>query len=117
VNFHGFQPDTQKYYRDFSIFALPSREEVLSLSLIDAQLTGLPCVAFDVGGNTDIIENGVSGYIVSEERAFLEKIKALAKDKALRQEMGKKAIEQSTEKFSQKARYENMVKLYESVLC
>jgi len=116
VRFHGFQPDTQKYYQDFSIFALPSREEVLSLSLIDAQLTGLPCVAFDVGGNIDIIEDGRSGYIVRDERAFLEKVKALTKDKELRQEMGNRAIEQSTNKFSQKARFENMINLYKSVV-
>ena len=116
IRFHGFQSDTNKYYKDFSIFALPSEEEVLSLSLIDAQLTGLPCVAFDVGGNADVVENGRSGFIVQDESAFMGRIRELATDRNLRRQMGRRAIEQSTEKFSQKARVNNLEKLYQSVL-
>ncbi len=116
IDFHGFQPNTQQYYQKFGIFTLPSEEEVLSLSLIDAQLIGLPCVAFDVGGNADIVENEKSGYIVREEEEFIHRIKELIKEEALRQRMGRRAIEQSTEKFSQRARLENLEKLYQSVL-
>ena len=116
INFHGFQSDTHKYYKRFSIFTLPSEEEVLSLSLIDAQLIGLPCVAFNVGGNADVIENGKSGFIVENERAFMDRLKELILDKELRQKMGRRAIDQSTDKFSQKARAENLENLYKSIV-
>ena len=116
VKFHGFQSDTEQYYRSFSIFTLPSEEEVLSLSLIDAQLAGLPCVAFEVGGNADVVEHGKSGFVVSEEEAFYASIEKLVENKALRREMGQHAIQQSTDKFSQKAREENLGQLYQSVV-
>lgn len=116
VQFHGFQSNTEPYYRSFSIFALPSEEEVLSLSLIDAQLAGLPCVAFDVGGNADVVEHGQSGFVVADEQAFYASIEKLAEKEALRQKMGQHAIQQSTDKFSQKAREENLGQLYQSVV-
>ena len=116
MDFHGFQTNTYKYYKEFSIFTLPSEEEVLSLSLIDAQLIGLPCVAFDVGGNADVVENGQSGFIVNDESEFMIRFKELIKDRDLRKKMGLRAIEQSTDKFSQKARLENLEQLYKSGL-
>jgi L-malate glycosyltransferase len=116
IDFHGFQADTARYYNQFSIFALPSEEECLSLSLIDAQLIGLPCVAFDVGGNRDIVEHGTSGYIVQEPREFLDRIKMLIHDPALRNEMGRRAIEQSSEKFSQSRRVNQLENLYQSAV-
>lgn len=116
IDFHGFQTDTARYYKQFSIFALPSEEECLSLSLIDAQLIGLPCVAFDVGGNRDIVQHGKSGYIVQEPREFLDQLKVLINDPELRNEMGRRAIEQSSEKFSQSGRADRLENLYQSAV-
>jgi len=116
IDFHGFQSDTHRYYQEFSIFTLPSEEEVLSLSLIDAQLAGLPSVAFGVGGNPDIVEHERSGYIVREEAEFIARVKKLIQDKELRLRMGHRAIEQSTDKFSQRARLKNLEQLYKKVV-
>ena len=116
VTFHGFQSNTRQHYERFDLFALPSEEEVLSLSLIDAQLSGLPAVAFDVGGNKDIIEHGRSGFIVQQEQEFIERLQELLLDEVLRIRMGQRAIEQSTDKFSQQARADNLQNLYKTVL-
>lgn len=116
VTFHGFQTDTPAYYRQFGIYALPSEEEVLSLSLIDAQLSGLPAVAFDVGGNGDIVASGETGFIVEREEQFVARIRELVTDDELRRRMGQQAIEQSSEKFSQRARLANLNALYQEAI-
>ena len=64
IKFLGFQSDVSIQYESFDIFVLPSKEECLSIALIDACAKGLPCVAFDIGGNNEIIINNKSGYLV-----------------------------------------------------
>jgi len=112
IVFHGFQQDTSFFYRRFNIFALPSEEEVLSLSLIDAGLAGLPSVAFNVGGNHEIIEDGKTGYIVNSKELFFEKITNLIKDNALRQKLGDNAYMNCVSKFSPPSRLAFLLNLY-----
>ena len=45
VIFVGTTDDVNKYMMAFDVFALPSRFEGLPLVLVEAQCTGLPCVA------------------------------------------------------------------------
>lgn len=51
------------------LFFLPSRSEGFSNALIEAMACGLPCVATNVGGNAEAIEEGRSGYLVKSEDA------------------------------------------------
>ena len=46
------------------IFVLPSIEEGLGLSLVEAMAAGVPCVASKIGGIENLIEDGVSGLLV-----------------------------------------------------
>lgn len=47
------------------IFFLPSREEVLPVVLMEALASGLPVVATSVGSVAEIVQDGLSGYLVS----------------------------------------------------
>jgi glycosyltransferase involved in cell wall biosynthesis len=64
VQFLGKQTDMTKYYRKATLFVLPSRREGMSNALMEAMLNGLPCVATDISGNRDLIEDGISGILV-----------------------------------------------------
>jgi glycosyltransferase involved in cell wall biosynthesis len=44
---------------------LPSRQENLSNTLMEAMAIGIPCVAFDIGGNSDLIVHQENGYLAS----------------------------------------------------
>jgi glycosyltransferase involved in cell wall biosynthesis len=112
ITFHGFQHDTLSYYRQFDIFALPSGEEVLSLSLIDAGLSGLPSVAFNVGGNHEIINDGHTGFLVDSPESFFNRIKDLVNNKILREQLGSNACAECLSKFSPEARLDYLSKLY-----
>ena len=65
------------------------------MSLVEAQRCGLPCVAFDCKyGPAEIIVDGETGYVIpyDDDEAFVEKLKILMDDVALRRRMGEAAI-------------------------
>jgi glycosyltransferase involved in cell wall biosynthesis len=50
-------------YNAVDLVALPSREENLSNMLAEALCCGIPCLAFAIGGNGDLISHQVNGYL------------------------------------------------------
>lgn len=67
VILHGYKLDVSRYYDRFDIFALTSFYEGLSMSLLEAISRGKPCIVSNVGGNTEIIENGINGFVFESE--------------------------------------------------
>jgi len=63
VNFRGYVRDLQEIWRDHHLMVLPSRGEGLPLAILEAMMCGRPTVATDVGGNCEILEDGVTGFI------------------------------------------------------
>lgn len=53
VVWHGFQKDVRAYLRQADVFLLPSRNEGLPNTLLEAMAEGLICLARDVGGVTE----------------------------------------------------------------
>ena len=51
-------------YAEASLLVLPSRFEAFSNALLEAMGNGLPCVATDVGGNSEIVDDGKTGILV-----------------------------------------------------
>jgi L-malate glycosyltransferase len=115
ISFTGFQKDVEKYYERFDIFALPSEEECLSISLIDAGVKGLPSVAFNVGGNNEILINGTTGYLVNSKEEFFEKMKELLIDCTKRINMGINANKYCVEKFNKINRYEKLENIFKKL--
>jgi len=114
--FFGFQEDVASFYDKFDIFVLPSEEECLSIALIDAGLAGLPSVAFDVGGNSEIVLDGETGYIVNDLEELKEKSLELVKNRNLRIELGKKARIHCDENFSKEIRKQKIEEINNLVL-
>jgi glycosyltransferase involved in cell wall biosynthesis len=52
-------------YRSHHVFVFPSQQDYMPQVIAEAMSTGLPCMATDVGGIPDLIEDGESGYIMS----------------------------------------------------
>ncbi|MFK7964997.1 MAG: glycosyltransferase [Burkholderiaceae bacterium] len=69
VWFAGDRSDIPQMLQQMDVFCLPSKAEGLSNSVLEAMATGLPIVATDVGGNSEQIDDGVSGLITPSEDA------------------------------------------------
>lgn len=59
----GGRSDVAVILRVLDCFVLPSLSEATSCALLEAMATGLPVIATDVGGNAEILENGVCGSL------------------------------------------------------
>jgi sugar transferase (PEP-CTERM/EpsH1 system associated) len=60
----GERDDVPDVMRGLDAFVLPSRAEGISNTILEAMATGLPIVATDVGGNGELLSDGVSGRLV-----------------------------------------------------
>jgi glycosyltransferase involved in cell wall biosynthesis len=62
--FLGYQPDAVRVMSAFDIFCLPSHFEGLPIALMEALALGLPVVATDVGGVSELVTDGKEGVLV-----------------------------------------------------
>jgi sugar transferase (PEP-CTERM/EpsH1 system associated) len=64
VRFLGERHDVPLILRGLDLFVLSSVGEGMSNCLLEAMASGLPIVATAVGGNTELVEDGVTGVLV-----------------------------------------------------
>jgi glycosyltransferase involved in cell wall biosynthesis len=87
VFFTGPIPNEQigPAYAAADVFANTSETEGICFSFLEAMCLSLPIVAFDVGGNKDVIKNNWNGYLIkfADVNAFATKIVQLLQDKKL----------------------------------
>lgn len=65
VRFMGDRSDVSELLPGMSLFALSSLTEGYSIALLEACAAGLPIVATAVGGNAEIVRDGINGRIVA----------------------------------------------------
>lgn len=97
----GVRDDIARCLRDLDIYALPSFAEGISNTLLEAMASGLPCVATDVGGNAELIENGTSGILVAsnDANAMAVALGRYAKEERLREAHGTRARKRAVDRF------------------
>jgi len=113
----GFAFVVSPYYETFDVFVLPSRVEGFSVALLEAGAAGVPSIAFDVGGNSEIILDGISGYIIpnNDLGELLSKIIYLYEHHDIGKNIGEAARRLIRKKFSTACRLDSLQKLYWSL--
>lgn len=115
VIFTGYVPENLKpsYYRAADIFVLPSFSEAFPLTLLEAGAAGLPIIATDVGGVSDILHDGINGVITKtgDPEDLADKIVSLLDDDELREKLGKKG-QMLAEQYSWEKVAEETEKVY-----
>ncbi|MDR2430928.1 MAG: glycosyltransferase family 4 protein [Candidatus Margulisbacteria bacterium] len=91
VFFAGFLNEPAKIYGDLDLVVLTSRNEGTPVTLIEALACAKPVISTDAGGVTDLVEDGINGYLCgqNEPDIFAEKILKLSRDKNLREQFGR----------------------------
>lgn len=110
----GFVHDPAIWYEAFDVFVLPSKRESLSMSLLEAGSKGVPAIAFDVGGNAEIIEHGGTGYVIPDDdiEEFAGRINELADEPSTRKRLGEAAARLIPARFSTEARMNELTTGY-----
>ena len=111
VHLLGYQYDVSGWYTAADIFVFPSFREGLSVSLMEAMASGLPCVVRRIRGNTDLIREGKGGWYAGSEQEYIEKINLLADSPEKIKQMGaynRKAVR----KYGDEAVMEKMKRIY-----
>lgn len=60
----GERHDIAELMQAFDVFVLPSKNEGISNTILEALASGLPVIATAVGGNVELVEDGVTGRLV-----------------------------------------------------
>lgn len=92
VRFLGYQSSEQvrALLQGADVFALPSFAEGVPVVLMEAMASGVPVVATRIAGITELVEDGVSGYVVppGDVDALVDAIDPLLSDSELRARFG-----------------------------
>jgi glycosyltransferase involved in cell wall biosynthesis len=89
----GSPEEMAPFYRAADVYLQASRAETFPNTVVEALACGTPVIGSAVGGIPEQIEDGVTGYLVSQgdDRAMAEHVLELAADEARRAEMGEAA--------------------------
>jgi len=118
VIFLGSRPDVPSLLKMSNLFYLPSRSEGLSNAILEAMACALPCVATDVGGNGELIQDAGNGYLVPHDdpAAAAQRILTLLRNPLLAKEMGQSGRRIVESGFSVKAMIGKLTELYDDLL-
>lgn len=111
--FPGARNDVPELMRCFDVFVLPSLNEGISNTLLESLACGVPTLATAVGGNPELVEDGVCGalFMPGDVAALAAHIGQYAADAEHRRRHGAEARKRAVERFSLSA----MVHAYDRV--
>ena len=114
----GYRRDVPQILKITNIVVSCAKQEGLPFNLVEAQMSGLPCVATNCRGNNEVIEENKTGYLISikdKKKAiekFENKLLKLCNSQSMRERMGKNALENS-KKYKLSKIIDEMKKIYE----
>jgi glycosyltransferase involved in cell wall biosynthesis len=118
VTFTGARSDTPDLMRTFDLFALPSVNEGISNTILEAMASGLPVVAGRVGGNPELVVDGATGalYDPADPAALESALWLYLTDPDLRRAHGRAARDRVVQNFSLEAMVQRYLGLYDELL-
>jgi glycosyltransferase involved in cell wall biosynthesis len=115
----GYRTDIPAIISATDVLVLPSvQPEPFGLVLLEAMAAGKPVIATDLGGPREIVQNGVTGFLVDYNQAteMAGRVRQLLANESLRRRMGLSGLARVKSQFSQQRYVEAYQRLYEEIL-
>ncbi len=105
-------------YSAADMFILPSLEDNLPNTMIEAMSCGTPVIAFEIGGIPDLVTNSMTGFTAPEKnlQVMAKKIIQLIENKELRQQMSNQCRQLIVDNYSLENQANNYLNLYQNLL-
>lgn len=118
VSLLGERSDVPEILAAADVFVLSSLWEGLPLTIIEAMMAGLPVVATRVGGVPELVEDGLTGFLVppKDPQALSKVLRRLVEDRDLRQRMGHAGLARARKEFTLERMVAETERQYEMVL-
>jgi len=114
----GFIDDMKDFYQDLDLYINTSFHEGLPMGILEAMSYGMPVIAPKCGGLSEIIDNGIEGYLIEgrNPKVFSEKCIEIFKERELHTKMGEASRKKISNSFSVDIMAKNYYDLYKSAL-
>jgi len=116
VEFAGEITEEQKmhFLTSCDVFAFTSVQDIFSISVLEASAAGLPVVAFNRGGNSEMIVDGKTGILVNDltAGALSEAMVKILGNAESAERMGQRGREYTLSKFSWDEAVSQLEKIY-----
>jgi len=108
----------RSFIAEHHMMVMPSRMESFGVAALDASAAGRAVIASDVGGISEVVRDGKTGYLVNPDdpKALADKIIHLAQNHGLMIEMGKAGHEFVKNNFTWEKSLDLMSELYERLI-
>jgi glycosyltransferase involved in cell wall biosynthesis len=105
-------------YSASDLFLFPSRADIFGLVLLESMACGTPMVSFRVGGVTELVRPGITGYLAEAEDVddFREGIVKLLSDESLRNYMSQQCREIAVQEYTLQLQVQRYMNLYQQLL-
>ncbi|MGB0720721.1 MAG: glycosyltransferase family 4 protein, partial [Bdellovibrionales bacterium] len=114
--FEGKKEGLAAIYKDIDICVVPSiTPDPLPRAVMEGQALGIPVIAYPAGGITDMIEDEVNGFLVTDRDEFHTVLSRIINDKDLYSAIGKAAQDNAKRNFSLQTLHEKLAAIYKSL--
>ncbi len=116
VHLIGITDDVYRYLIDSDVFVLPSIHEGMPMTVIEAMCVGIPIVATDVGGISEMVQDGISAlFCQTTPESICSAVKNMIRSEELRIQLSARA-KKDIHKFTSEYMASNYMKLYTKIL-
>ena len=121
VKFLGCVPTSQMFAQEMetaNVFVMPSSIENHSSTLIEAMIVGVPCVASDVGGISELITHGKTGFLYrfEEYELLAHYVAQIFSDRELAAKIGPQAMTEMRRQRQSEGIKTEFLAFYEQVM-
>ncbi|WP_373652808.1 glycosyltransferase family 4 protein [Schlesneria sp. DSM 10557] len=118
VHWLGHRDDVPRILRAVDLLVHPANQEPFGRVLLEASAAGLPIVATDVGGTSEIVLDGQTGVLVPprDPVALAEAVASILSNPSEAQRMGAAARERTAQLFSSASSAQHLAQIWDSVL-